>query len=332
MTRLGKTLALTTIPLLLLAGAAQAAVVVVGSPLTRTFKSSATGIVSSTWTNRTLAGGNATSPVTGVIVRWNMLGATGGPFILTVLRPGLPGFATTLTAGGSVTPTSTDLQTFPTNLPIQAGDSIGLTIFGKTSAIGSATGTASDIWEPALAVGESREAELSSNAEVAFNAEVQVPPTVAGFSPASGFTTGGSKVTITGTDFDGASAVSFGSAAASFSVDSESQITATVPVGMGSVPISVTTPAGTATTPLQFTYTSPPPGPPAAAAETCTVPRLRGKTLKAAKHRIRAADCRVGKLTKKAGATARSGEVVKQVPRPGATVAADTKVAVTLAP
>jgi hypothetical protein len=333
MTRLGKLLALTSVSLLILAGAAQAAVVVVGSPLTKTFKSTLTGAVSSTYTNRTLASGNATSPVSGVIVRWSILDATGGPFILTVLRPGLPGFATALAASGSVTPTSTDLQSFPTNLPIQAGDSIGLTIFGNTSAIGHATGTKIDIWEPALAIGESRQSDSVGNPEIAFNAEVQIAPTVAGFSPSSGFTTGGGKVTITGTDFEGAGAVSFGSAPATFTVDSESQITATAPAGTGSVPISVTTPAGTATAPLQFTYTSPPPAPaPPAPAPTCTVPRLRGKALKSAKRQIRAADCRVGMLTKKAGATARNGEVVKQVPRPGATVATDTKVQLTLAP
>jgi hypothetical protein len=333
MTRLGKLLALTSVSLLLLAGAAQAAVVVVGSPLTKTFKAQPISGSGSTVNNRILPSGNVTSPVSGVIVRWDMVGALGGPFELEVLRLGSPGTATALATSAPVTSSSTELQGFPTNLPIQAGDSIGLTVRGEGSTIGRATGNASTIWERPLAVGETREAEASSNSEFAFNAVVQLAPTVTGFSPLRGFTTGGGKVTITGTDFEGASAVSFGSAPATFTVDSESQITATVPAGTGSVPISVATPAGTATAPLQFTYTSPPPAPaPAAPAPTCTVPRLRGKALKSAKRQIRAADCRVGMLTKKAGATARNGEVVKQVPRPGATVATDTKVQLTLAP
>jgi hypothetical protein len=334
MTRLGKLLALTSVSLLVFAGSAHAAVFVIGSPLTKSFKSTVVFAESNTYTNRTLASGNPTSPVSGVIVRWNILDATGGPFQLNVLRPGSSGLATSLALSGAVTSTSTDLQSFPTNLPIQAGNSIGLTVFGKTSRVGQATGTAADIWEPALALGESRKAELSGNQEIAFNAEVQIAPTVASVSPTSGFTTGGSQVTIIGTDFEGAGSVRFGSVPATFTVDSESEITATVPAGTGSVPISVTTVAGTAIAPLQFTYTSPPPvtSPPPAPAPTCTVPRLRGKTLKSAKRQIRAADCRVGMLTKRAGATARNGQVVKQAPRPGATVAADTKVELTLAP
>jgi len=338
-TRLVKLLALSSVSLLVLAGSAHAAVFVVGSPLTSSFKSNLTDASSSTYNNRILPNGNVTSPVSGVVVRWSILDATGGPFQLDVMRLGSPGSATSLALSGAVVPDSTALQTFPTNLPIQAGDSIGLTVFGKTSTIGVATGKASTIWEPALALGESREAETSGNGEYAFNAEVQIAPTVATFSPSSGFTTGGSQVTITGTDFEGASSVFFGSVPATFSVKSESEITATVPVGTGSVPISVTTPAGTATAPFQFTYMVPPPAPASPAssvssspAPTCTVPRLRGKTLRSAKKRIRAADCRVGMLTKKRGATAKDGEVVTQVPKPGSTVAADTKVQLTLAP
>ena len=75
----------------------------------------------------------------------------------------------------------------------------------------------------------------------------------------------------------------------------------------------------------------PPTPAPIAPAPTCTVPKLKGKTLKSAKKRIRAATCRVGKLTKKKGATAKTGEIVKQVPKPGSTVPINTKVKVTLA-
>ena len=57
----------------------------------------------------------------------------------------------------------------------------------------------------------------------------------------SGAPVGGTSVVITGTDFTGASAVKFGSnAATSFTVNSNTQITATSPAGGGTVDITVT--------------------------------------------------------------------------------------------
>ena len=83
---------------------------------------------------------------------------------------------------------------------------------------------------------------------------------VTGVSPASGTTKGGTSVTITGTGFTAPPAgtgVSFGGAAAQFTVDSGTQITATSPPGTGTVHITVTTPAGTsaATAADQYRYT-----------------------------------------------------------------------------
>ena len=83
---------------------------------------------------------------------------------------------------------------------------------------------------------------------------------VTGVSPASGTTKGGTSVTITGTGFTAPPAVtgvSFGGAAAQFTIDSGTQITATSPPGTGTVHITVTTPAGTsaATAADQFSYT-----------------------------------------------------------------------------
>jgi beta-lactam-binding protein with PASTA domain len=49
----------------------------------------------------------------------------------------------------------------------------------------------------------------------------------------------------------------------------------------------------------------------------CTVPKLTGKKLKAAKKGLTRADCKLGKVTKKKGATAKGGKVVKQSPKAG---------------
>jgi CSLREA domain-containing protein len=87
-----------------------------------------------------------------------------------------------------------------------------------------------------------------------------VIPTVTSVSPSSGLTAGGTSVTITGTGFTGASAVKFGtSAATSFTVVSTTQITATSPAGTGTVDVTVTTPGGTSATSAadQFTYLAP---------------------------------------------------------------------------
>ncbi|GIW19336.1 MAG: hypothetical protein KatS3mg064_2493 [Tepidiforma sp.] len=83
-------------------------------------------------------------------------------------------------------------------------------------------------------------------------------PTVTSVSPASGPT--GTTVTITGTNFTGATAVTFGTAAATFTVVNSTTITATVPAGLaaGTYDVRVTTPAGTSanTAADNFTVTS----------------------------------------------------------------------------
>ncbi len=85
-------------------------------------------------------------------------------------------------------------------------------------------------------------------------------PSVSGISPTSG--AAGTVVTITGTGFAGATGVTFGPAAAtSFTVVSDTQITATAPAGTGTVDIVVTSPGGTspAVPADKFTFATPPP-------------------------------------------------------------------------
>ncbi|MGH7027797.1 putative Ig domain-containing protein [Brevundimonas sp.] len=83
------------------------------------------------------------------------------------------------------------------------------------------------------------------------------PPTVTSISPASGPSSGGGAVTITGTNFTGATAVTFGAtAAASFTVNSATSITATSPANSaGTYDITVTTAGGTSATSAADQYT-----------------------------------------------------------------------------
>jgi PASTA domain len=81
----------------------------------------------------------------------------------------------------------------------------------------------------------------------------------------------------------------------------------------------------------QFTYVAPldPRGPDRKEAD-CNVPKLTGKKLKAAKKGLTRAACKLGKVTQKKGATARTGKVVKQNPKMGKVLPAGSKVSVRL--
>ena len=82
-------------------------------------------------------------------------------------------------------------------------------------------------------------------------------PVVTSLSPTSGPSGGGTTVTISGSDFSGATAVRFGAThATGVTVNSPTQITATAPAGTGTIDVRVTTAGGTSATSVadQFTY------------------------------------------------------------------------------
>jgi hypothetical protein len=82
----------------------------------------------------------------------------------------------------------------------------------------------------------------------------RVPPSISSFTPTTGPV--GTAVTITGSVLAGATAVKFGTlAATSFTVDSDTQITAIVPAGFTQAAIKVTTGGGTATSSVNFVVT-----------------------------------------------------------------------------
>ena len=82
----------------------------------------------------------------------------------------------------------------------------------------------------------------------------KVLPTISGFTPTSGLV--GTAVTITGTGLTQGTKVTFGRVAATtFTVNSDTQVTATVPAGAKTGKIAITTSGGTATSSTVFTVT-----------------------------------------------------------------------------
>ncbi len=220
------------------------------------------------------------------------------------------------------------MNTFPVDIPVKGGDLIGVRapsfLGGSGSACVFETEDPADegsYSEPALEVGETGEFTFDEDGyRVNASATVLLSPTISSLSPASGSVTG-ATVKISGGEFAKVGGVSFGGVpAASYSVDSEGQITAVAPKSkkLSEVPVTVTTEAGTTAVPATFTYTA------------CKVPKLNGKKLKAAKSGLEAAGCKLGKVTKKKGASPATGKVAGQKPKPGTLAAPGTKVKITL--
>ncbi len=96
----------------------------------------------------------------------------------------------------------------------------------------------------------------SSAASSAARFTYSAAPTISSKSPPDGPPSGGTSVTIRGTGFTGATSVTFDGIAASFTVDSDSQITAVSPPhASGFVDVTITTPHGTVVDPAdQFPF------------------------------------------------------------------------------
>jgi hypothetical protein len=327
------------------ASGARAAIVTIGSSLTGAFSSPSTCApgTSCTFSQYSLPGAMLASPVDGAVVRWRILGAGGGPSyklqVLAFVRDGGPleKEYTSVRSSAPMTPIGLGLETFSTALPISAGQSIGLAlgVGGRVAdrptpgarSMGS-VGTMVDGNPTLLHVGV-------FNQELGFNADIQPEPTVASLSPQLGPVRGGTAVIVNGTDFEDASEVKFGDRpATSFTVDSETKITAVAPAAgeSTSVPVSVTTAAGTAVAPVEYKYdrTQEREEQEKVEEKHCVVPRLRGKRLKAAKGALRSAYCVLGKVRKRRGVTARTGRVVGQAQRPGLILPVASRVNLTL--
>jgi hypothetical protein len=149
-------------------------------------------------------------------------------------------------------------QTLPCHRRVPHAQTCTITVVFTPTAPGSRTAELRiDLASPL----RPRDIALSGTSTIAPPPPPSSSISVTHVSPARGSTAGGTSVTITGSGFTAPPAdtgVSFGGAAAQFTIDSGTQITATSPSGTGTVHITVTTPAGTSTATAAdlFTYTA----------------------------------------------------------------------------
>jgi hypothetical protein len=164
-----------------------------------------------------------------------------------------------LVIGGTPIPVSTALNQFPaipaplsTLLSVEINKQVVTNSAGATGI--TVEGVVITLLSPLAGGGVVTLAESKCGAT---GPDINAAPTITGISPSSGPTSGGTTVTITGTGFNCVTGVSFGSSAATFTVNSPTQITATSPAGTaGTVDVTVKNCNGTSPTGTfdQFTY------------------------------------------------------------------------------
>lgn len=224
-------------------------------------------------------------------------------------------------------PLAPGVNTFKVHIPVVGGEVIGLNSANASKAIpnvcefnaGNTTddldfaylgnGADGSVIGPQKGVGQAFRVNVSATIfqtpELNLNGRVRL-----------GSVAGGGRVILEGFHLEEVSRVTFGGVPAkSFNVIDDRHVSAVAPRGksLRGIAAAVTTPAGTATSNPLFFYSG------------CQVPKLAGKTLAAAKSRLRGAGCKLGRVAKVAG---RHGKVVGQSPGAGKVLAPGAKVSV----
>jgi len=161
-------------------------------------------------------------------------GPAAGGTTVTIIGTNFVTGATTVTIGGNAA-TSVAVSSSTTLTATTPSGTAGSATVVVTTAGGSVTGTGAYMYIAA--------------------------PAVTGVSPTSGPLSGGSTVTITGSNLANATAIKFGTTPATILTDTAGSITVTPPTGTtGNVDITVTTPGGTSaiSSADQYTYTAAP--------------------------------------------------------------------------
>src|SRR3954453_21421748 len=161
------------------ASAAQASTVTVGSPMNGILDGGFVGNNGSAVTvaNLTLfdPAAHVTSPVNGTVVQWRVNTLGTGEYAIRVLRP-VGGDSYTGVGRSAQDITTSGFYTFPANLPIQAGDLIGIDLPDNQGINASNfPGSVWEGWVPPIPEGSAGGASSFnfSNSELAFNADVQ---------------------------------------------------------------------------------------------------------------------------------------------------------------
>jgi hypothetical protein len=178
--------------------------------------------------------------VSTIVVQWQR-SATGNTAI--ALRSSASAYSTDIDGIKSVADITTT-QTFTWNVT-QADSAIPVTyrLYSYAEAVGGSGGPGDGTGNDIVVSGTVSNASATA-------------PTITSFAPGSGVV--GSSVIITGTNFNTATAVAFnGVSDPSFTINSPTQITATVPGGATTGLVSVTNPDGTGSSASNFTVTNP---------------------------------------------------------------------------
>jgi hypothetical protein len=278
------------------------------------------------------------SPVSGVILNWSLYrGSPAEPSVhpgyrLRVLTPQGAGYVGAGRSARAVPLHLGALETFSTHLPVKAGQLIGLEAENEDSEIrfASSPSATSVFLEPAVGEGEFATSNpwWDDGFVFLFNAEVLPSPVLTGISPTGGPLAGGTAVKLFGKNFAELESVTVGATEVGYTVDSESELTIKMPASASatSVPIAVTTAAGRAELPSAYAYANPVGPPPG-----CVVPKLKGRSLAAAKSVLGQRNCKLGKVhVSRRGTKDARTRIRSQAPTPQTALPAGGMVEVTM--
>ena len=224
-----------------------------------------TGTTDVKFNGLSVGAGNFTVDNDGQITATVPAGATDGP--ITVVAPGgspISAASFQVTSGSGPAPTITSFS--PTSGPVGTLITVNGTNFTTSAVVkfNGVTGTSFVYKSPTkvkakvpagATTGPISVTTTDGTGTSATNFVVPSSglPTITSFSPSSGPV--GTSVTINGSNLAGATVVKFAGVKATFIVNSDTQITATVPAGAATGLISVITPTGTAKSPSKFKVT-----------------------------------------------------------------------------